>query len=248
MGADGVAKPVAAMGMASDWDVFQGLAEQHENFSVRWTGTVTPKTSGEWVFTTVSDDGVRLWVNGRKVIDDWTGHGATEDKAAVTLLAGHRVPIRLEYYQGGGGGTIHFFWQGPGQPRALVTPDKPGFRGEYYSDADLGHLRLTRTDAAIDTDWPQGLPIDPKKAAYAARVPAGNVAGRSVWDTGVFFLWNDTNGDGQVEAGGSHVRGEHRLGGRRHRHARPVVRRRQRRRRNPPVRARALDGGWRSGL
>jgi len=199
MGVDGVAKTVAAAGMASEWDVFQGVARQTEHFSVRWTGTVTPKATGDYVFTTLADDGARLWVNGKNIIDDWTGHPVTEDRGTVTLQAGRKYPIRLEYYNGSGGGAIHFFWQGPVRARALVVPDKPGFRGEYYSDEALSRLRLTRTDIAVDTDWPQGLPIDPKKAAYAAKIPAVDAQGRSTWDSGVFFLWTDSNGDGCVQ-------------------------------------------------
>lgn len=199
MGTDGVAKPAAAAGRANEWDFFDGLTPQRNDFSVRWTGTVTPKVSETYTFTTLSDDGVRLWVGGKPLIDDWAGHGATEDTGTITLQAGHRYPIRLEYFQGGGGGVIRLSWQSAHQPRALVTPDKPGFRGEYYSDIGLTRLRLARTDAAIDTDWARGLPIDPKKAAYAARLPAGADADPSVWNNGVFFLWTDANGDGQVQ-------------------------------------------------
>lgn len=199
MGADGVAKPVAAVGRANEWDFFDGLTPQRNDFSVRWTGTVTPKVSETYTFTTLSDDGVRLWVNGKPLIDDWTGHGATEDKGTITLQAGHKYPIRLEYFQGSGGGVIRLSWQSAHQPRALVTPDKPGFRGEYYGDTGLTRLRVARTDAAIDTDWAHGLPIDPKKAAYAARLPAGADADPSVWNNGVFFVWADANGDGRLQ-------------------------------------------------
>ena len=41
-----------------------------DTFSVRWTGQVQPKTSGNYTFFTQADDGVRLWVNGRQLIND----------------------------------------------------------------------------------------------------------------------------------------------------------------------------------
>ena len=39
---------------------------------------------------------------------------------------------------------IRLFWQSPHQPRILVTPDRPGFRGQYYGDTVLARLRLAR--------------------------------------------------------------------------------------------------------
>ena len=53
---------------------------------------------GEWEITTVSDDGVRVFVDGEKVLENWTHHGPTEDRAVVSLAAGkHR--IRVEHFE-----------------------------------------------------------------------------------------------------------------------------------------------------
>ncbi len=201
MGTDGVAHAVAALGVANDLSFFQGLSPRVSNISVRWTGTITPKFTEPYTFTTVSDDGVRLWVNGNPLVDDWAGHGATENKGTITLQAGHRYPIRVEYYNGSGGGTIHLYWTSAHHPRALVAADKPGFTGHYYRGINFDALQDTRMDAQIDTDWPQGIPVDPKLAGYAARLPAGADPGKSVWDNAVFFLWTDTNGDGRMQPG-----------------------------------------------
>jgi hypothetical protein len=54
-----------------------------DNFSVRWTGWVEAKASGVHSFVTNSDDGVRLWVNGALVIDNWTDHPKTRDAGEV---------------------------------------------------------------------------------------------------------------------------------------------------------------------
>jgi len=54
--------------------------------------------AGRWTFRTISDDGVRLYVDGHCVIDDWTWHIPTEDRADVDLSAGpHR--LRIEYFE-----------------------------------------------------------------------------------------------------------------------------------------------------
>jgi len=99
------------------------------DFSVRWTGKVKPKKSGRYTFITVSDDGVRLWVEGKKRIENWTDHGAVEDSATVELSAGKEYAVKMEYYQGGGEGVAKLLWSGPGisrQPVRFLAPDVDG--------------------------------------------------------------------------------------------------------------------------
>ncbi|HEY3412505.1 MAG TPA: PA14 domain-containing protein [Armatimonadota bacterium] len=85
-----------------------------ENFSVRWTGTVTPPETGDYTFGTRSDDGARLWVDGQLVIDDWIVHAPELKKAIpVHLEAGHAYSIKLEYFQEGGGAEMTLSWSTP---------------------------------------------------------------------------------------------------------------------------------------
>jgi hypothetical protein len=90
------------------------------NFSVRWTGQVQPRSSGNYTFTTVSDDGVRMWVNGNQIINNWQDQAPTESSGTVTLEAGKKYDIRVEYYQGAGGAVMQLFWHGPGQSREVI--------------------------------------------------------------------------------------------------------------------------------
>jgi len=85
-----------------------------DNFSVRWTGFVTAPVSGNYVFRTRSDDGVRLYINGNLVINNWTDHGATnDDSAPITLTAGQRYPVTMEFYENGGQAVAQLSWSGP---------------------------------------------------------------------------------------------------------------------------------------
>lgn len=85
-----------------------------ENFSVRWTGTVTPPETGDYTFGTRSDDGARLWVDDQLVIDDWVVHAPELKKAKpVHLEAGHAYNIRAEYFQEGGGAEMTVSWATP---------------------------------------------------------------------------------------------------------------------------------------
>ena len=72
-----------------------------DTFSARWTGELETQFSGTYTFYTTSDDGVRLWVNGQQVINNWTNHAPTENSGTISLSAGQRYSIRLEYYEAG---------------------------------------------------------------------------------------------------------------------------------------------------
>jgi YVTN family beta-propeller protein len=94
-----------------------------DNFSVRWTGTLTVPSSGTYRFQTYSDDGVRLWVNGAQVINNWTDHSPTTNTSGnVSLTAGQRVSITLEYYERGGGAVMQLRWRRPGQTSYVAIP------------------------------------------------------------------------------------------------------------------------------
>ena len=90
------------------------------NFSVRWSGLLLPRSTGTYTFTTVSDDGIRLWVNGQQIINNWTGHGATADSGSITLTQGTAATIQMEYYQGAGGSQIQLFYAAAGLPMQIV--------------------------------------------------------------------------------------------------------------------------------
>lgn len=85
-----------------------------DNFSVRWQGFVMVPESGNYTFRTRSDDGVRLYVNGNLVINNWTDHAPVDDDSAViALTAGQRYPLVMEYYENGGGAVAQLSWSGP---------------------------------------------------------------------------------------------------------------------------------------
>lgn len=92
-----------------------------DQFSVRWTGKVESPITGNVTFSTQSDDGVRLWVNGEKIIDNWTVHGTTTDTASpVALTAGTKYDIQMEFYERGGGEVAILQWSYSGQSTQVI--------------------------------------------------------------------------------------------------------------------------------
>src|SRR5262249_55203104 len=65
------------------------------NFSIRWTGAVKPKFTETYTFHTISDDGVRLWINDEALIDNWTTHAAFENVGTIPLQAGKSYGLIL---------------------------------------------------------------------------------------------------------------------------------------------------------
>ncbi len=61
--------------------------------------TTIPLSKGKWILQTKSDDGIRVWVNGTKLIDDWTLHGPTKHDASFTLSKRQAVSIRVEHFE-----------------------------------------------------------------------------------------------------------------------------------------------------
>ncbi|MEM6632597.1 MAG: PA14 domain-containing protein, partial [Bacteroidota bacterium] len=103
-------------------------------FSVRWKGFIEVPYSGTYTFYTASDDGVRLWVNGQQIIDDWRDHGVLENTGTISLTEGEMVPIQLDYYENGGGAVVKLSWSGNGIqkqiiPRTVLYPVGPDVNG-----------------------------------------------------------------------------------------------------------------------
>jgi hypothetical protein len=86
-------------------------------FGVRWTGFVRAQYSETYTFYTDADDGVKLWVNGQLIVDNWQVQPDTQESGTVSLTAGQLVPIQIEYYENGEGpATMALQWSGPSQP------------------------------------------------------------------------------------------------------------------------------------
>lgn len=91
-----------------------------DDFAVRWTGQVQPKYAETYTFYTRSDDGVRLWVNGQLLIDNWTNHDVTENSGAIALAAGQAYDIKMEYYENAWGAVAQLLWSSSTQAKEII--------------------------------------------------------------------------------------------------------------------------------
>jgi ferric-dicitrate binding protein FerR (iron transport regulator) len=89
-------------------------------FSVRWRGWLVPSYSGPCTLTFLMDDGVRLWLDGRLVLDEWHLTEKLEFSTTVTLEAGRAYQVRLDYFQEPTDALIRWSWAGSGHPKQPV--------------------------------------------------------------------------------------------------------------------------------
>ena len=110
-----------------------------DNFVARWSGKFQVPFSDTFTFATESDDGVRLWIDDKLVIDKLEIQESTEWLANVELKAGQTHTIRLEYLENQGESLVHLRWSSPQFDKAVISKSQL-----------FGALLITASEPAID--------------------------------------------------------------------------------------------------
>jgi hypothetical protein len=106
-----------------DFDWGSGSAASSVNvdqFSARWTGQVQPLYSETYTFSTQSDDGIRLWVNGQQLIEAWADYSPTQNSGTIALAAGQKYDLKIEYHENSGGAIAKLSWSSSSQAKQIV--------------------------------------------------------------------------------------------------------------------------------
>jgi hypothetical protein len=160
-----------------------------DNVSARWTADLEVPFTETYSLITTSDDGVRLWLDGRLIVDNWTDHATTSNVAKVDLIAGQIYSIRMEYYDSEGAAVAQLSWQSPTLPRQIIpqgwlqlplwaTSPSPA-NGEAHAP-QTPMLRWSEGDEATDHDVYFG--ADAGAVAAATPAEAGVYCGRQNLD------------------------------------------------------------------
>jgi hypothetical protein len=90
-------------------------------FSVKWTGQVEAVFTETYTFYTNTDDGVRLWVDGQLIIDNWFDRQVpVERKGAIDLVGGQVYDLQMEYYENTSNAVAELLWSSPRTPKDLI--------------------------------------------------------------------------------------------------------------------------------
>lgn len=92
----------------------------NDNFSAKWSGAIASPFTENVTLTLRADDGVRLYVDNKLLINDWRAVSATDRSVTVAMKAGVKVPIRIEYYEGTGSASCTLSWSSPSMAKTLV--------------------------------------------------------------------------------------------------------------------------------
>jgi hypothetical protein len=103
-----------------DWNRSSPLSLPIDKFSIRWTGYIVPLYTETYTFYIASDDGARLWVDNKQLINQWVDQPLTEKKEIISLIAGKRYPIRIDYYENTGVAYMSLRWSSSQQPKQVI--------------------------------------------------------------------------------------------------------------------------------
>jgi alpha-D-xyloside xylohydrolase len=132
--------------------------------SVRWEGAVEPAVSGDHIFQTFSTGDVKLWIDGRLVIDHWRqGWLAWYDLARLRLEAGRRYPLRLEWTTDQTERAMRLLWETPATDPATSLWSEVAGGVDYYFvygpdlDRVIAGYRVLTGPAPMMPRWAFGL-------------------------------------------------------------------------------------------
>jgi len=108
--------------------ILQDKTNRSNMIAVRYSGEIFIENDDKYTFYTISDDGIRAIIDDKKIIENWTEHGPTEDKGEIELKRGwHKISI--EYFEAYGGATLEFYYSGSNFqkvpiPSVFLRPEK----------------------------------------------------------------------------------------------------------------------------
>jgi mannan endo-1,4-beta-mannosidase len=174
-----------------------------DSVSARWTADLEAPFTETVELITTTDDGVRLWLNGRRVIDNWTPHGTTDDIATVNLVAGQFYRIKMEWFENSGSALARLSWRSPTIAKQIIpagvlqlpvhaVDPRPAQASANVSQTTV--LRWIAGESAAQHDVYLG--VDAKAVAEADTTTAGVYQGRqeaaaTAFDPGQ-LEWNTT--------------------------------------------------------
>jgi hypothetical protein len=167
----------------------------NDYFSAQWTGVIqVPQAVGDVFLTTIEDDGARLWLDGKQVIDAWGGHDAARTEASMVLSAGQPHQLRLDYQELQFGARLQLQYR----PAATQTATRemwipPGVWIDVWTGQPLTGPTNVTSNVALERT-----PIYIKSGAVLPLAPEMQYTGQLPWDPITLDLYPRAGETGQT--------------------------------------------------
>lgn len=186
---------------------FPGVTDRFEWFAIRYAGAFSVDREGNYVFRLVSDDGSRLFIDGKKIIDN-DGIHAAQSASGNAYLTGGQHSIEVDYFQGPREEiALQLFWTPPGGSEGVAnpqytpgsstggTPNNPSgtasitdFEWQGMNEDKVGEWDNGSPDGRNDGHFLLALNLPGQQEVKSIEIYSadseGNHAGGQVWDTG----------------------------------------------------------------
>ncbi len=155
-----------------------------DDFSARWTGRIRPEKSGRYLLAESADDGIRVFLDGEEILEDWSDHAARTQSIEKTLEAGRAYELKIEYYERGGDASALFGW-------GLIEEGNqlPAARAARNADVAIVCVGFNRNEEFEGADRPFELPAH--QQAIVRSVAAENPRTIVVLMAGGGVAWDD---------------------------------------------------------
>lgn len=105
---------------------------QFDRFSARWEGVLAAPEDGEYEIGLEGDDGYRLFLDGKKVVEDWAARDKTYGSTKITLTRGQKLPIKIEYFNHSAARVLRLLWRTPTDLKAFKPQSGPDLSMQTY--------------------------------------------------------------------------------------------------------------------
>jgi hypothetical protein len=153
---------------------------------------VQAQKSETYTFFVRADDGVRLWVNGQLLVNQWKDQGTTEYSGSIALVAGQRYDIRMEYYENSLGAVAQLGWSSASTPKQII-PQSQLFSSSALTSGATAKVTSTSSRPAVPVVTPPAL--DVVAPTVTVRTPVHNAT----------YRWLESASGRARDVGGSRV-------------------------------------------
>ena len=137
--------PPTRSGIAETFSL--GVAGKKGSYALQFRGNIAIPKEGEYTFYTESDDGSRLYLDEKEVVQNNGIHPAQENSGKVKLSAGDHT-IRVVYFDGGGDTVLNVSWKGPGLAKQEIPAASLTHEGQPMQPLGSAPFTVDLTKAA----------------------------------------------------------------------------------------------------